>query len=142
MKCGWPHRQDSVAGGGVGSQNSPPLPLIVALSLPCPLTTPTKGSGGLFDCVCCIVQSGVDKDSPNSLFAVPPPPAGWSQCSLSVPSYDQLATAGQINTSHPLASVTPLRNSGFVPCGLCPNSPSRQICGAIVICGDEVLTDR
>ena len=84
---------------------------------------------------------GFEKES-QVPFAAPLPPAGWSQCSLSVLSYDQLATSGQTNTQDPTATVTPLWNRAFVPCGLRPNCVPGQICSAAVICGDEVLMDR
>lgn len=96
----------TAAEGGVGSPNSPPPSQRLTLP-PSRVHSPPPQKGlGLFDWVCCIVERRVEKES-HFPFAMPLPPAGWSQCTLSVPSYDQLATPGQINTLDPLASVTP-----------------------------------
>lgn len=94
----------------------------------------SRGRGGrggerVFDCVCCIMRPGELTKIPSTHPPTHPipfslrrhPPAGRSQCSLSVLSYDQLATAGQINTSRPLASAAPLpRNRALCPVWIVP----------------------
>jgi len=91
---------------GLAAQTHP-LPLILSPFIHLSPHHPHKGVWMLFDWVCCVVERGLEKES-HFPFAVLLPPARWSQCTLFVPSYDQLATAGQINTPNPPASMTPI----------------------------------